>query len=93
MRFDRDAELPPRLANAREFALIGKTLSGVKSAQAGLINRAVPSKRLEGEVPRAAMELASIPLFQLATMKLIVNQACDNMGSLPFRPWVRLLTD
>jgi enoyl-CoA hydratase/carnithine racemase len=68
------------LAKAKEFALTGKALSGVEAAQAGLINRAVPFKRLEGEVRRAAMELASIPLSQLAAMKLIVNQAYDSMG-------------
>jgi enoyl-CoA hydratase len=68
------------LAKAKEFALTGKPLSGVEAAQAGLINRAVPFRRLEGEVRRAAGELASIPLSQLAAMKLIVNQAYDNMG-------------
>jgi enoyl-CoA hydratase/carnithine racemase len=68
------------LAKAKEFALTGKPLSGVEAARAGLINRAVPFRRLESEVRRAASELASIPPSQLAAMKLIVNQAYDNMG-------------
>jgi enoyl-CoA hydratase len=68
------------LAKAKEFALTGKPLTGVEAAAAGLINRAVPFRRLEPEVRRAASELASIPLSQLSAMKLIVNQAYDNMG-------------
>jgi enoyl-CoA hydratase len=68
------------LAKAKEFALTGKPLSGVEAAQAGLINRAVPFTHLEAEVRRAAAELASIPASQLAAMKLVVNQAYDNMG-------------
>jgi enoyl-CoA hydratase len=41
----------------------------------GLINAAVPFKLLEPEVKRAARQLASLPLLQLAAMKLIVDQA------------------
>jgi enoyl-CoA hydratase len=40
----------------------------------------VPFKLLEPEVRRAARQLASLPLSQLAAMKLIVNQAFENMG-------------
>jgi enoyl-CoA hydratase len=68
------------LARAKEYALTGKPLSGAEAAGIGLINRAVPFDRLEAEVARTAGELASIPASQLAAMKLIVNQAYDNMG-------------
>jgi enoyl-CoA hydratase len=46
----------------------------------GLINAAVPFNELEADVRRRAEELAAIPLSQLAAMKLIVNQAYENMG-------------
>lgn len=68
------------LAKAKEYALTGKPLSGVEAERIGLINRAVPFDRLEAEVARTAAQLAAIPASQLAAMKLIVNQAYDNMG-------------
>src|SRR5271165_3118120 len=68
------------LTRAKEYALTGKPLSGVEAAAAGLINAAVPFERLEDKVRRAARDLASIPLSQLAAMKLIVNQTYENMG-------------
>jgi enoyl-CoA hydratase len=68
------------LTRAKEYALTGKPLSGVEAVQAGLINAAVPFAELEQEVSRRASELATIPLSQLSAMKLIVNQAYENMG-------------
>ena len=68
------------LTRAKQFALTGKPLSGAEAAEIGLINQAVPFERLEETVRGAARELASIPLSQLAAMKLIVNQAFENMG-------------
>jgi enoyl-CoA hydratase len=68
------------LTRAKEFALTGKPLSGVEAVQAGLINAAVPFARLQDEVAERARALASIPSSQLAAMKLIVNQAYENMG-------------
>ena len=68
------------LTRAKEFALTGRPLSGVEAAAAGLINRAVPFADLERVVHDEALLLASIPSSQLAAMKLIVNQAYENMG-------------
>ena len=68
------------LTRAKEFALTGKPLSGREAADCGLINKAVPFAELEAEVRRTATQLASIPLSQLSAMKLIVNQAYENMG-------------
>jgi enoyl-CoA hydratase len=68
------------LTKAKELALTGKPLSGLKAAEAGLINTAVPFRRLEAEVRERAEQLATIPPSQLAAMKLIVNQAYENMG-------------
>ncbi len=68
------------LTKAKEYALTGKPLSGREAADVGLINRAVPFAQLEETVRQMARQLASIPLSQLAAMKLVVNQAYENMG-------------
>jgi enoyl-CoA hydratase len=68
------------LTRAKELALSGRPLSGSEAVQAGLINAAVPFARLEQEVRSRAEQLAGIPASQLAAMKLIVNQAYENMG-------------
>jgi enoyl-CoA hydratase len=68
------------LTKAKEYALTGKPLSGAEAAEIGLINRAVPFTDLEATVREQAEQLAQIPLSQLAAMKLIVNQAYENMG-------------
>ncbi|MGA2319984.1 MAG: crotonase/enoyl-CoA hydratase family protein [Solirubrobacteraceae bacterium] len=68
------------LTKAKEFALTGRPLSGSEAAEAGLINAAVPFERLQAEVRERAEQLATMPLSQLAAMKLIVNQAYENMG-------------
>jgi enoyl-CoA hydratase/carnithine racemase len=68
------------LAKAKELALTGRPLSGAAAVREGLINAAVPFAQLEDEVARRARELAQIPLSQLSAMKLIVNQAYENMG-------------
>jgi enoyl-CoA hydratase len=68
------------LTKAKELALTGRAMSGVEAARMGLINASVPFERLETEVQQTAERLASIPLSQLAAMKLVVNQAFENMG-------------
>ncbi len=68
------------LTKAKEYALTGRSLSGVEAAEVGLINAAVPFERLQQEVRAQAERLAAIPLSQLAAMKLVVNQAYENMG-------------
>jgi enoyl-CoA hydratase len=68
------------LTKAKEYSLTGKPLSGVEAVEAGLINGAVPFERLEAEVAERVRQLTAIPPSQLAAMKLIVNQAYENMG-------------
>jgi enoyl-CoA hydratase len=68
------------LTKAKEHALTGRPLSGREAAEVELINKAVPFERLEVEVAAQAAQLCSLPLSQLAAMKLIVNQAYENMG-------------
>lgn len=68
------------LTKAKEYALTGRGLTGTEAADIGLINSAVPFAELEQTVADLAQRLAGIPLSQLSAMKLIVNQAYDNMG-------------
>jgi enoyl-CoA hydratase len=68
------------LARAKHHALTGRPLSGREAADVELINEAVPFAELEATVRARAEELASLPAAQLAAMKLMVNQAYENMG-------------
>jgi enoyl-CoA hydratase len=68
------------LTRAKEHALTGKPLSGREAADVELINEAVPFAELEATVARRAEQLAALPSAQLAAMKLMVNQAYENMG-------------
>jgi enoyl-CoA hydratase len=68
------------LTRTKFHSLTGRPLSGREAADAGLINEAVPFAGLEERVAELAAELAQIPASQLAAMKLIVNQAYENMG-------------
>ena len=67
------------LTKAKEYALTGRPLSGPRRlTRADQRRRAVRAPR-GGGAERARL-LATIPLSQLAAMKLIVNQAYENMG-------------
>jgi enoyl-CoA hydratase len=68
------------LARAKWHALTGEPLSGKEAAEVELINKAVPFEQLEAAVRSCAERLAQLPPAQLAAMKLIVNQAYENMG-------------
>jgi enoyl-CoA hydratase/carnithine racemase len=68
------------LTRAKLHALTGEPLSGKEAAKIGLINFAFPASRLEREVRVFAKRLAQIPRSQLHAMKLVVNQAYENMG-------------
>ena len=68
------------LARTKFHALTGRPLSGSEAAEVELINRAVPFAELEETVAGLAEDLAAIPSSQLAAMKLVVNQAYENMG-------------
>lgn len=68
------------LARCKWHALTGEPLSGTQAAEIELINRAVPFDSLETTVRELAEKLAGLPRSQLAAMKLIINQAYENMG-------------
>ncbi len=68
------------LAKAKYYALSGEWISGRQAVEAELINFSYPLEDLDREVDALADRLSQIPLTQLSAMKLIVNQAYDNMG-------------
>ncbi len=68
------------LAKAKYYALTGEWVSGREAADIELINFAVPLEELDAKVAELAAKLTRIPFTQLASMKLVVNQAYDNMG-------------
>jgi enoyl-CoA hydratase len=68
------------LTKTKMLALTGDSISGKEAAEMGLINKAVPADKLEEEVQFWARRMAQCPTTQLAAMKLVVNQAFDNMG-------------
>jgi enoyl-CoA hydratase len=68
------------LAKAKYYALTGEWISGKQAAEIELINFSYPLEELDARVQALAEKLARIPLTQLMAMKLIVNQAYDNMG-------------
>jgi len=68
------------LAKAKYYALTGEWISGKEAAAIELINFSYPLEELDQKVQELAERLTNIPLTQLISMKLIVNQAYDNMG-------------
>ena len=68
------------LAKAKYYALTGEWVSGKEAERIELINFSYPLEELDQRVNELAQKLTNIPLTQLISMKLIVNQAYDNMG-------------
>jgi enoyl-CoA hydratase len=65
---------------AKRLLLTGDPVDGRTAERIGLIHKAVPAADLEREVERLARRMAQIPVSQLVSMKLLVNQAYENMG-------------
>jgi enoyl-CoA hydratase len=65
---------------AKRLLLTGDPVDGRTAERIGLISKAVPPDQLEAEVDGLAQRMANIPVSQLAAMKLVVNQAYENMG-------------
>lgn len=65
---------------AKRLLLTGDHIDGKTAAGIGLVYKAVPATALEGEVEALARRMAQIPLSQLTSMKLLINQAYENMG-------------
>ncbi len=65
---------------AKRLLLTGDPVDGRTAERIGLIHKAVPAADLEREVETLAQRMAQIPVSQLVSMKLLVNQAYENMG-------------
>jgi enoyl-CoA hydratase/carnithine racemase len=68
------------LTRVKMLALTGDSISGKEAEEMGLINKAYPLEELDEKVEFWASRMAQCPTAQLAAMKLIINQAYDNMG-------------
>lgn len=68
------------LTKVKMLALTGDSISGKEAEEMGLINKAYPLEELDEKVEYWANRMAQCPTAQLAAMKLIINQAYDNMG-------------
>ena len=68
------------LTKVKLLALTGDSLSGKEAEEMGLINKAYPAEELDEKVQYWADRMAQCPTAQLAAMKLVINQAYDNMG-------------
>jgi enoyl-CoA hydratase len=65
---------------AKQMLFTGDLISGKKAAEMGLVFKAVPLKELDEAVNRLVNRIKGVPKNQLMMMKLMVNQAYENMG-------------
>lgn len=68
------------MEQAKRLLLTGDAVDGETAERIGLIYRAVPAADLDHEVSSLANRMALLPVNQLIMMKLLVNQAYENMG-------------
>lgn len=64
----------------REMMISGRTVSAKQAASMGLINRAVPRKKLDEEVWNEARRIAVIPIDGLVTGKAYTHLSLEEMG-------------
>jgi enoyl-CoA hydratase len=65
---------------AKKMLFTGDLITGAEAAEMGLILEAVPLASLDETVQRLAGRIKGIPKNQLMMMKLMINQAYENMG-------------
>lgn len=65
---------------AKQLMFTGDVITGVKAAEWGLANAAVPLAQLEAETMRLASRIAGVPSGHLAMHKMVVNQVMLTMG-------------
>ncbi len=68
------------MEQAKRLLLTGDAVDGAMAERIGLIYRAVAPDQLAAEAAGLANRMALLPVNQLAMMKLLVNQAYENMG-------------
>ena len=67
---------------AKRMLFTGDKISGREAAEMGLVLKAVPDDRRDGEVEAMAQRMASVPINQLAMQKLLINQAIEASGMM-----------
>jgi enoyl-CoA hydratase len=65
---------------AKRMLFTGDLVSGRKAKQMGLVYKAVPSDELDDAIRKLTDRIRGVPKNQLMMMKLMVNQAYENMG-------------
>lgn len=65
---------------AKRMLFTGDLVSGAEAEEMGLILKAVPADELDGVVESLVERIQGVPKNQLMMMKMLVNQAYDNMG-------------
>ena len=68
------------LERAKRLLLTGDPLDGRRAVEWGLASEAVPAERLDEAALALAARVALLPSNQLHMMKLLVNQAYEQMG-------------
>ena len=61
----------------------GNLISGKKAEEMGLVFQSVPLKELDDTVLQLTDRIKGVPKNQLMMMKMMVNQAYENMGLYP----------
>ena len=65
---------------AKQMLFTGDLISGKEAAKIGLIFRATPPAQLDDAVAQLTDRIKGVPKNQLMMMKMLVNQAYENMG-------------
>jgi enoyl-CoA hydratase len=65
---------------AKQMLFTGDLISGKRAAEMGLVFQSVPLAELDETVNRLANRIKGVPKNQLMMMKMMVNQAYENMG-------------
>ncbi|CAB1078224.1 Enoyl-CoA hydratase (EC [Olavius algarvensis Delta 1 endosymbiont] len=65
---------------AKQMLFTGDLISGAKAEKMGLIFQSVPLEELDQAVNRLTERIKGVPKNQLMMMKMMVNQAYENMG-------------
>jgi enoyl-CoA hydratase len=68
------------LERSKRLLLTGDSLDGRRAAEWGLASEAVPAEALDDAALSLARRVARLPANQLHMMKLLVNQAYEQMG-------------
>ncbi|NNL76079.1 MAG: crotonase/enoyl-CoA hydratase family protein, partial [Desulfobacterales bacterium] len=65
---------------AKRMLFTGDLVTGTEAEHMGLIYKAIPIEHLDEEINRLVNRIRGVPKNQLMMMKMMVNQAYENMG-------------